>query len=65
MTLSAGDPTTPPGTNVNRRSLQAGVLPPGWEERVSKSKGGRVYFYNRKTGQNTWKRPSFDAENGG
>jgi hypothetical protein len=33
-------------------------LPPEWEERISKSKGGKTYYYNKLTGQNTWKRPS-------
>ena len=32
-------------------------LPPGWEEKVSKSTG-KTYYFNRRTNESRWDRPS-------
>lgn len=32
-------------------------LPSGWEEKVSKSTG-RTYYYNRRTNESQWERPT-------
>lgn len=32
-------------------------LPPGWEEKVSKSTG-KTYYFNRRTNESRWDRPT-------
>eukprot|EP01087_Luapelamoeba_hula_P012362 TRINITY_DN343_c1_g1_i1.p1 TRINITY_DN343_c1_g1~~TRINITY_DN343_c1_g1_i1.p1 ORF type:complete len:178 (-),score=28.78 TRINITY_DN343_c1_g1_i1:66-566(-) len=39
-------------------------LPSGWVERESKSHSGRSYYYNTKTGESSWTRPSGSGSGG-
>ena len=33
-------------------------LPPGWEKKISKSKGGRPYYVHRETRKTKWRKPA-------
>lgn len=37
-------------------------LPPNWDVKHSKTRGGRVYYYNRITGESTWKLPKATSD---
>uniref|UniRef100_A0A0B7BAT6 WW domain-containing protein n=1 Tax=Arion vulgaris TaxID=1028688 RepID=A0A0B7BAT6_9EUPU len=41
----------------SRKETEASQLPPGWELRKSRSRGGLVYYYNTVTGISTWIKP--------
>lgn len=37
--------------------MDAGPLPPGWVQRVSKSNPGKPYYFSEATGESVWDRP--------
>ncbi|XP_059170130.1 transcriptional protein SWT1-like [Physella acuta] len=37
-------------------------LPPNWDIKHSKTRGGRVYYYNRVTGESVWKLPKATSD---
>ena len=37
--------------------LDMSDAPPGWEVRISKSHGGKAYYFNPSTKESTWERP--------
>ncbi|KAJ8264177.1 hypothetical protein GJAV_G00146080 [Gymnothorax javanicus] len=39
-------------------------LPPGWEKRMSRS-SGQVYYFNHRTNESQWERPSASGESKG
>jgi myosin V len=57
-------PTTSPSTNVNEAfnldSMPEASLPPGWEARLSRSKG-KVYYCNPTLKQTQWDRPTVES----
>ncbi|KAH8050255.1 hypothetical protein JL722_11459 [Aureococcus anophagefferens] len=65
-----GPDDSPRGSSVDGpASTDAGDddddLPPGWERKVSKSKGGRVYYVHRESRKTRWRKPkraAVDAE---
>ena len=57
-----GPDDSPRGSSVDGpASTDAGDddddLPPGWERKVSKSKGGRVYYVHRESRKTRWRKP--------
>lgn len=58
-TQAAASKSSPRPNKSPRTSSGAGRLPPGWQECISKS-SGKIYFYNRATGESTFVAPKFD-----